>query len=447
MRIFVSWKRLALVALPVPLAAAPFAPPIQYRTGNVPELMALGDLDQDGILDVVVANTSASEDIVAGDVSVLLGLEGGGLRRLGEWRAGDRPEGLLLALIDRDPILDAVTANFDESSISVLLGDGTGGFRTPIVIPAPGGPRSVVAVDLDRDGYMDLATADYTGDSVTVWKGMGQGLFLPLPGIPAGNGPEVIATARVDGDELVDLVTANALDDSITAFVGRGNGTTFTPWPRHPVGDAPRFVLARDLDGDGFDDLIVANHFSGSISIERNLAGERFETVRRWTPAGLRRPIHVDAADLDADGCLDLLATWFESDAFTVFPGAGGLDSGDVMIVSTARKPVGIACADFDRDGDVDVLVTSTLEDRAVLHRSTLGGPHGPSLRTPDANGDGIMNLSDAISVLVYLHAGGAAPACTKSADMDDSRSLGMDDPIRFLNHLVLGGPEPPPPF
>src|SRR5262245_27471168 len=82
-------KRLAmaLVGLPVPLAAAPFAPPIQYHTGHVPEVMALGDLDRDGILDVVVANTSATEDVVAGDVTVFLGLEGGGLRRLGEWKA------------------------------------------------------------------------------------------------------------------------------------------------------------------------------------------------------------------------------------------------------------------------------------------------------------------------------------------------------------------------
>jgi hypothetical protein len=437
----------ALAAVPLPLMALPFESPVRYTTGDVPEAIALGDLDRDGVLDAVVANTNAIEDVVAGNVTVLLGVESGGFRRLDEWTVGDRPEGLLLAHIDRDAFLDAVTADLDGGSISVLLGDGSGGFRSRVTTPAPGGPRSIVVTDFDGDGDMDLATADYSADAVTVWQGTGNGRFLPVDTMPAGRGPEVIVTAHVDGDTLVDLVTVNARDDSVGVFLGSGNGMRFTGRPGHPVGDAPRFVMARDLDGDGFDDLLVANHLSGWVSVERNVSGERFETAARLTAPGLGRPICIDAADMDSDGPLDLIVAWFHGNAFTVFPGTGGFDFERPEIVPTVMNPVGIAAADFDRDGDVDVLVTGSADDAAALHESTSRGGPGRSFRRSDSNADGEVNLSDAIHLLMYLFVGGARPSCLKSADMDDSGTLGIEDPIRLLNHLVQGGPPPPQPF
>jgi hypothetical protein len=438
---------LALVAMPVTVMALPFAPPIRYATGHVPEAIALGDLDRDGILDAVIANTYASTDIVAGDVSVFLGTASDGFRSNGQWPVGDRPEGLLLADIDRDEVLDVVTANIDASSITARLGDGSGGFGSRMTMRARGGPRSVVVMDLDDDGVLDLATADYFADTVTIWRGMGDGRFLPVDTLAAGDGPEVIATAHVDGDSPIDLVTVNARGDSVSIFLGLGNGMGFRARPAHEVGDAPRFVLARDLDGDGLDDLIVANHLSGWVSVEKNVSGERFETVGRLMVDGLGAPIYMDATDMDSDERMDLIVSWFHGDAFTVFPGAGGFEFGSPEIVPTVMKPVGIAAADFDRDGDVDVLVTGSFEDAVQLHASALEGGSGTIFRRSDANADGDVNLSDVIYVLMYLYGGGAKPSCMKSADMDDSGALDLSDPMRLLNHFVRGGLPPPPPF
>jgi hypothetical protein len=70
-----------------------------------------------------------------------------------------------------------------------------------------------------------------------------------------------------------------------------------------------------------------------------------------------------------------------------------------------------------------------------------------PAFRRADVNGDGDVNLSDAVVILMYLYVEGARPSCLKGADVDDDGSLGIADPIRLLNYLVRGGIAPPAPF
>ena len=63
-----------------------------------------------------------------------------------------------------------------------------------------------------------------------------------------------------------------------------------------------------------------------------------------------------------------------------------------------------------------------------------------------DANGDGEVNLSDAISTLEYLFLGGKAPGCLDAADSDDDGALNITDPVSLLGWLFLGSAAPPPP-
>jgi hypothetical protein len=62
-------------------------------------------------------------------------------------------------------------------------------------------------------------------------------------------------------------------------------------------------------------------------------------------------------------------------------------------------------------------------------------------------NADENMDLSDAVFILGYLFAGGEAPGCLKSADVDDNGELQITDAIFLLGHLFLGGPSPAQPF
>jgi hypothetical protein len=63
-----------------------------------------------------------------------------------------------------------------------------------------------------------------------------------------------------------------------------------------------------------------------------------------------------------------------------------------------------------------------------------------------DSNGDGDMDLNDAVFTLNYLFLGGPMPDCADAADPDDSGILEISDPIYTLIHLFFQGSPPPAP-
>lgn len=63
-----------------------------------------------------------------------------------------------------------------------------------------------------------------------------------------------------------------------------------------------------------------------------------------------------------------------------------------------------------------------------------------------DGNDDGLVDLGDAISGLLYLFAGGSAP-CLAAHDANADGAVDCADPISILVHLFTAGPPPPPPF
>jgi hypothetical protein len=69
-----------------------------------------------------------------------------------------------------------------------------------------------------------------------------------------------------------------------------------------------------------------------------------------------------------------------------------------------------------------------------------------PLFRRGDSNGDGSVDLTDPIVVLLYLFHGHGFPACESASDADDNGELELTDAIRVLNFLFSGGPPPAPP-
>jgi hypothetical protein len=64
-----------------------------------------------------------------------------------------------------------------------------------------------------------------------------------------------------------------------------------------------------------------------------------------------------------------------------------------------------------------------------------------------DSNGDGAVDISDAVHMLLILFVGAAPGDCDDARDVDDNGLLDVTDPIALLDHLFRGGPRPPPPF
>jgi PKD repeat protein len=64
-----------------------------------------------------------------------------------------------------------------------------------------------------------------------------------------------------------------------------------------------------------------------------------------------------------------------------------------------------------------------------------------------DGNTDGTVDISDAISVLMFLYTGGIAPPCHDAMDANDDGSVDISDPISIMVFLFNGGARPNSPF
>ncbi|MBN1419047.1 MAG: matrixin family metalloprotease [Planctomycetes bacterium] len=75
-----------------------------------------------------------------------------------------------------------------------------------------------------------------------------------------------------------------------------------------------------------------------------------------------------------------------------------------------------------------------------------LEGATSETFRRGDANGDGGLDLADAIRALDHMFAAGDALDCPDAADWDDDGALTIGDPIGLLSYLFASADPSPPP-
>ena len=61
-----------------------------------------------------------------------------------------------------------------------------------------------------------------------------------------------------------------------------------------------------------------------------------------------------------------------------------------------------------------------------------------------DGNGDGALDISDAVFILDFLFQGGSGPLCPAAGGANGERGVELSDAVRLLLHLFQGAPAPP---
>lgn len=325
---------------------------------------------------------------------------------------GSEPADLAIGDMDGDGDLDLVVAESAEAQVVVLPGDGRGGFGEPrrTALPEGSDPHLVAVGDLDGDGVPDAAVSSHDSNRVTFLRGEGDGGFAPFPGSPVPTGsPEpphnhALALADLDRDGDLDLLFGNQDAGSLAVLLGDGQGA-FAPAPDSPVstGPSPYPVATGDLDGDGVLDLAVADLRARGVTLLRGDGRGGFSPFPSSPLPTPRSPFHVALADLDGDGRLDLVASHNDSPLLSVHlgDGEGGFREAPAPEIGSGAWKLGIA--DLDGDGHLD-LAGGTRENRVQLLLGRGDGTfrRGPALETGDGpwtveaadlDGDGSSDL------------------------------------------------------
>lgn len=357
--------------------------------------VAVGDVDGDGLPDVVVGLSTGAQ-LLRNQGNTTLGAA-----VLLTTQPNARP-----VLFDRDGDgdLDLVVATPQR----VLLFDNTNGVMTDVSNLLPTGVvgNDVAAGDFDGDGRVDVALAR-AGDVDVLWNQPGGFVLAASVG---SNGDPVLelAAGDLDRDGRSDLVVRRALavdrlqatgsrvfvthpwlgrstsgQTSAMAFgdlAGRGVLDLVCAWSDRrvdvlyasspqPVQDplpGPETLWVGsaavpsigDVDGDGRPDLVVAgaqlmhNEGRGHFAVRR-IEGARSGYTASWL------------ADLDGDGDLDLVlgpnaVGQFSTVPMQRFTNLGGGQFVPVQDVLVQEQCDSFAFGDIDGDGDVDMLAVTT---------------------------------------------------------------------------------------
>jgi hypothetical protein len=349
--------------------------------------VALGDLNNDGALDVVVGRYGNQNRFYLNDGSGTLdsGTPFGGR---------DITTGVAVGDLNGDGALDLVVGNDTHRGL-VYLNDGAAPLVSDNPVGNPDASRSMAVGDLDGDGALDLVVGNW-GQQNVVYLNNGSGSFPSSSPFGTADQTRSVALGDLDGDGALDLVVGNLGQNY--AYLNDGTGT-FGPGAPFGGSDDTEDVALGDLDGDGDLDLVVGNWGQQDLVYLNGGAGDFATGIPFGSPDGT---LGLALGDLDGDGDLDLVVgNWLQQNRVYSNVGGGTFTPGCFFgdVVSTEDVAVG----DLNGDGWLDLIAGNWGEHNRIYMNDGLGvfgsgssfGGWSDTLSVAigDIDGDGALDL------------------------------------------------------
>ena len=329
-----------------------------------PHSVAVADINTDGVPDILTANQYSDSFVYSGGVSLFLG-NGDGTFELRQILAvGMGRRSVAVADLNADDFPDIVTANY-FSNVSVFFGSGNGTFQPEQRFALGVYPYSVAVADFNADNRPDIVTANSSSNNVSVLFNNGNGTFHAEQRFAVGSGPQSVAIAEFNADSRPDIVTANLNSDDVSVLLGNGDGT-FHAQQRLVAGDNPFSLAVSDLNTDGYPDIVTANqgsspsYYSSSVSVFLGNGNGSFQSQKHFLTSSESRSVAV--ADLDADGASDIVTTagnFTPSYHVLVFFGNGDGTFQAQKRFSVGASPRSVAVADLNADNAPDIVTAN----------------------------------------------------------------------------------------
>ncbi|MDX2249563.1 MAG: CRTAC1 family protein [Bacteroidia bacterium] len=362
--------------------------PLFYRVQNGSDIVSdsadnlsisFGDYNNDGFQDVFMGGFNSGQPnllyknngdksftkITTGDIVTDLGSSVGGT-----W--GD---------YDNDGDLDIFVANVGSKN-KLYTNNGNATFTKETKgeeVSYTGHCYSASWVDADNDGYLDLFVADYISNRRNLlyknngegsFKTSGEGTFTKLDESKIFPEPSYSLGATwcdYDNDGDMDLFVPNGNNEDNSLYRNEGNFSFTTITEGDIVNDGGSSVGSSwgDYDNDGDMDLYVTNINNQANFFYNNNGDGTFTRITDGAIANDRAESQGSFwGDVNNDGYLDLYLTNAEDPHRFLY-----LNNGDGSFSRNTTEPLitlpdvslGTATADIDNDGDLDVIVANHL--------------------------------------------------------------------------------------
>ena len=178
-----------------------FAARVDLRAGQNTAAVAIGDMNRDGKPDLVLANSGSDASY---SVDVWLGNGDGTFTTVARDFSVDGSNVVALGDLNGDGNLDIVASGMYQSpnQVSVLLGKGDGTLTSSADYGTTASPHPIALGDLNGDGNLDIVVGNW--GLVSVLFGMGDGTFAPKTDYLAARGQLMLGD--VNGDGRLDIV-------------------------------------------------------------------------------------------------------------------------------------------------------------------------------------------------------------------------------------------------
>lgn len=336
-----------------------------------------GDLDRDGWTDIAVAsrydNTIAWHANLQGTIDTNRRIVSAKNRELTSVFVFDST---------RNGWLDILACSWADGKTSLFRNLGR-----PLIDPIPNylstniyNPQVVFAADLHRNGYPDVIAGG--AQEIKWWPNINGTLdeSQVVEIIKDFSFIDSLFVADLNRDGYDDIISCLRSSDKVKVIWWPNIGGTFNNDPQ-TIGTGPdscRHVQAADINRDGWVDVLVSgNENDDPISLYMNdQEGNCSSAPPSLFPGSQVFSMHM--ADINNDGFPDLIASHI-SNKVVWYPNINGtFDSDQEQVISTeVRQTQGVFVADLDQDGLLDVLSASVLDNKVAWYKNLGQGRFG----------------------------------------------------------------------
>lgn len=278
-----------------------------------------------------------------------------------------------IADLDQDGDMDIIIANEHKPNI-LLINDGQGKFTNESALRIPQinhDSEDIGIADLDMDGDLDIIIVSEDDKVNELYLNNGNGTFTDAGNrIPVTGTSNSVVVFDINQDGAPDVLIGNNGQNNVLINDGNGHFKDESIQRFGAFIDVTQDLTLADIDNDGDQDVLVANEGANRLLINTGMGFFQDQSAARLTyrnePEETRE---VDVADIDGDGDLDLLygnVQAFVTDALRqnrllLNDGKGFFsDITATNLPQDDNRCFGVSFLDIDNDGDADIMTGNT---------------------------------------------------------------------------------------